>query len=246
MSDQRTPSSQARDAAADTIRALQVRLEASEHACDEFLSKVSHELRTPLNSMLGWLRLAQTGTLDTAQQQRALATIERNIRAQVALIDDLWEARQATAAQNADAAFRHSTRQSLECPPALNGLRVLVVDDEPDARDLLQSILSQCHAKVRAAASATEALDALETFVPNVVVSDIGMPDLDGYHLISEIRRRPPDRGGRVPAIALTAYARIEDRARCLRSGFQVHVPKPVEPVEILAIVASLAPTSAA
>lgn len=227
------------------VRELQTRLESSERAYDTFISKVSHELRTPLNSMLGWLRLVQSGTLDPAQQQRALSTIERNIRAQVTLIDDLLDAsRSGTAADTFTgvAPSPSDARRAVECPPALKGLRVLVVDDEPDARELLESIFSQCDAQVRAAGSAAEALEALESFAPNVLVSDIGMPEVDGYNLISEIRRRPAERGGRVPAVALTAYARTEDRRRCLSSGFQVHVSKPVEPVEILAIVASLAP----
>jgi len=225
-------------------RSLQSRLDDTERAYDAFISKMSHELRTPLNSMLGWLRLVQSNTLDPAQQQRALATIERNIRAQVTLIDHLLDAGRSgmTLLGEGEAAGTANRRRSMECPPALHGLRVLVVDDEPDARELLQSIFGQCRADVVAAGSAAEALDALDRFAPNVLVSDIGMPDVDGYHLISEIRRRPADRCGRIPAVALTAYARLEDRARALRSGFQVHVPKPVEPVEILAIVASLAP----
>lgn len=228
------------------LHSLQARLDAAERAYDTFVSKLSHELRTPLNSMLGWLRLVQSGTLDAAQQQRALATIERNIRTQVSLIDALLDARRPVdppGLAGADAAPAER-RRAIECPTALKGLRVLVVDDEPDARDLLQSILRQCQADVRAAGSAIEALDALEHFAPNVLVSDIGMPDLDGYDLISEIRRRPADRGGCVPAIALTAFSRVDDRRRCLSSGFQVHVPKPVEPAEILAIVASLAPVA--
>lgn len=224
------------------VRSLQARLDAAERSYDVVLSRASHELRTPLNSMLGWLRLVQSGVLDPAQQARALATIERNIRLQVRLIDELLDASRGDAAARA-APVPELTR-AVECPPVLKDLRVLVVDDEPDARELLCSILAHCRAEVRAAGSASEALDALDGFSPNVLVSDIAMPDLDGYYLISAIRSRPPDRGGRIPAIALTAYTRVDDRRRCLSSGFQVHVPKPVEPAEILAIVASLAPAT--
>jgi len=123
----------------------------------------------------------------------------------------------------------------------LSGVRVLVVDDEPDARALVKRLLENCEAVVTTAASASEALEALRRAKPDVVISDIGMPGEDGYALIRMIRALPPDEGGDVPAVALTAYARSEDRTRALLSGFQSHVAKPVEPTELVATVASLA-----
>ena len=123
----------------------------------------------------------------------------------------------------------------------LDGVSVLVVDDEPDANEVLHTLLSSCGAEVRVAASARQAIAILDRWRPAVVVSDIGMPEEDGYALIRELRRRPPDRGGRTPAIALTAYARIEDRVRILTAGFQMHVTKPVDPAEMVAVVASVA-----
>jgi PAS domain S-box-containing protein len=132
-------------------------------------------------------------------------------------------------------------RLTLECPPELEGLRVLLVEDEPDARDLLVAVLTQCRAEVRAVSNAEDALLQLEAWQPEVLISDIEMPGEDGYTLIRKIRRLPPERGGKIPAAALTAYARAEDRMRALLSGFQLHVPKPVEPAELTAVVASLA-----
>ncbi len=122
----------------------------------------------------------------------------------------------------------------------LDGLKILVVDDEPDTRDMLQAGLGQCGAEVTAAASAAEALAAIEKHAPDLVISDIGMPGEDGYELMRRVRALPAEAGGRVPAIALTAYARVEDRMHALRAGYQMHVPKPVELAELAAVAASL------
>jgi CheY-like chemotaxis protein/two-component sensor histidine kinase len=123
----------------------------------------------------------------------------------------------------------------------LAGLRVLVVDDHGDARDLIQRVLEDCGAEVLTASGAVEALDLLQDHRPDVLVSDIGMPDVDGYELLRRVRALGPANGGRVPAIALTAFARSEDRTRALRAGFLVHVSKPVDPSELVATVASVA-----
>ena len=122
----------------------------------------------------------------------------------------------------------------------LTGVRVLVVDDEPDARDLINRILSDCHAQVRTAASAGEALEALQQDIPDVLVSDLGMPDVDGFELLARVQQLGPEKGGKVPAIALTAFARSEDRLRALEAGFRAHISKPVEPSELIATVASV------
>jgi PAS domain S-box-containing protein len=132
------------------------------------------------------------------------------------------------------------TRGRLECPPSLAGVRVLVVDDEADTREMLSVVLGECEAEVRAVGSAAEALAVLDAWDAEVLVSDIGMPEDDGYELIRSVRARPASRGGGVPAVALTAYARLEDRMRALSAGFQMHVAKPVEPAELVMVIHSL------
>jgi CheY-like chemotaxis protein len=130
---------------------------------------------------------------------------------------------------------------STEACRQLAGLRVLVVDDEPDARELLRHLLEACEAMVDTAESADEALSMLESLRPDVLISDIGMPGDDGYALVRRVRALSPDRGGNTPAAALTAYARAEDRVNAILAGFQHHIAKPVEPAELFAVVASLA-----
>lgn len=125
--------------------------------------------------------------------------------------------------------------------PSLQGLRVLVVDDEPDTRELIREVLKECGAEVITSPSAADALVALEQHRPDILISDLGMPDEDGYSLITKIRALPPERGGDIPAAALTAYARAEDRMRVLRAGFQFHLPKPVDSAELVTVIASLA-----
>src|SRR5687767_12651490 len=122
----------------------------------------------------------------------------------------------------------------------LRGRRVLVVDDEFDARTLLTTMLERSGAQVLAVSSAREALDSMETWKPDVLIADIGMPVEDGYSLIRKVRALPSDRGGQTPALALTAYARTEDRIRALSEGYQMHLAKPVDRVELATIVGSL------
>ncbi|HEX5661018.1 MAG TPA: ATP-binding protein, partial [Polyangiales bacterium] len=366
--------------------------EAASRTKDDFLATISHELRTPLQSVLGWTHMLRSGSLDDANRQRALEAVERNAKAQAALIDDILDVSRIIAGKlrievlpvqlaevvraaldtvrpAADARgvrlqavldpdagtvlgdadrlqqvvwnllsnavkfsprdarvfvmlkrehsavelavsdegqgiaaeflphvfdrFRQAdasvTRKSsglglglsivkhvvelhggtvvaespgeglgalftvripiaplravepppervpsvipqLTCPPAIAGLRVLVVDDEDDARDLLRALLDHGGASVRAASNVREALALLKADPPDVLVTDIGMPEQDGYALIEQVRALPAERGGRTPAVALTAYARSEDRTRALLKGFNHHVAKPVDP----------------
>ncbi|WP_437868891.1 response regulator [Sorangium sp. So ce363] len=142
------------------------------------------------------------------------------------------------------ALMREGRSRSLACSESasnLGGLRVLLVEDDADARELLQEVLSQHHAEVTAVASAHEALAAFCADLPHVLVSDIAMPGEDGYELIRAIRQRPPQAGGDLPALALTAYARKEDQKRALEAGFHMHATKPIEPAALVAAVASLA-----
>jgi signal transduction histidine kinase/ActR/RegA family two-component response regulator len=369
---------------------------------DEFLATLSHELRTPLNAIVGWVKLLQSGGLDADTARRAVATIDRNAKAQTQLIEDILDVSRIVAgkvnlkvapvdleavAEGALDSVRHAAeakgitlhapgpgepvhevrgdpdrlqqvvwnllsnaikftprggnvwlrlghddgsaeievrddglgikpeflphvferfRQSdssstrphgglglglaiarhlvelhggtvevhsegegkgatfrvrlplavgagpaevralgpaapVSAAPRLSGVSVLVVEDEADTRELVRTVLGQLGADVRLAGSAREALRAIDDQPPDVLLSDIEMPEIDGYALMRTVRERSPDRGGLVPAAALTAYARSEDRLRALRAGYQVHLAKPVEPAELAAVVASLA-----
>lgn len=123
----------------------------------------------------------------------------------------------------------------------LAGLRVLVVEDEDDTRELLAIALEQCGAQVTAVGTVADALASFDPVPPDVLVSDLAMPDEDGFELIRQVRSRSSRNGGGVPAAALTAYARTEDRVRALASGFQRHLPKPLDPSDLIAAVAALA-----
>ncbi|HEX8745606.1 MAG TPA: PAS domain S-box protein [Pyrinomonadaceae bacterium] len=387
----------------------QARLEAEEanRLKDEFLATLSHELRTPLTAMLGWTRMLRTRMLDENTSQHALETIERNVRSQTQLIEDLLdvsriitgklrlETRPVELASVIEAAidsvqpaaeakeivlerqldptaspvpgdparlqqvvwnllsnavkftpkggrvlvalersesyaaisvtdtgigisheflpyvfdrFRqadssstrshgglglglaivrhlveihggaveaashgpqrgasftvklplmavnirgdeavegggHGTRGDgamLECPPLLRGLRVLVVDDEEDARQLLRAILVQCEAVVETAANAGQAIEAVRRARPDVLITDIGMPGEDGYDLLKRLRADLDPKVKELPAIALTGYASEGDRMRSLAAGFQIHLTKPVDPQSLVAALSRL------
>lgn len=130
--------------------------------------------------------------------------------------------------------------RAAENGPDLTGARILVVDDDPDARLLMGEILEAHGAEVRSVASAAEAYDAVPVFLPHVLLSDIAMPGEDGYSLIRRVRALPGEKGGAVPAAALTAFARSEDRNRALGAGFHMHIAKPIEPADLLMVVATL------
>jgi CheY-like chemotaxis protein len=119
----------------------------------------------------------------------------------------------------------------------IDDVRVLVVDDDADARDVMQRLLGMHGAEVTTAASAQEALDLIGSFQPNILISDIGMPQEDGYDLICRLRSLPPELGGRLPALALTAFARPEDGTRAVEAGYQLHLAKPVSPDELVRAV---------
>jgi len=125
--------------------------------------------------------------------------------------------------------------------PQLDDVRVLVVDDEPEALELVSAVLTTRGAEVVSVGSAGEAMEEMEKHHFDVLVSDIGMPETDGYQLISNVRKLSPERGGRIPAAALTAYAGVEHRIKVLSAGYQMHIPKPVEPAELATVVVSLA-----
>ena len=136
---------------------------------------------------------------------------------------------------------RAPTGMPVECPPALDGAHILVIDDERDSRALVKRILEECQAIVTMASSAEEGLAALRRQKADVIISDIGMPGTDGYQFIRSVRQLGEAEGGNSPAIALTAFARSEDRQRAMLAGFDMHIAKPVEPAELIAVVARLA-----
>ena len=392
----------------DSVRTAQLQAEVANQLKDDFIATVSHELRGPLNAMLGWTHLLSGGELDAASSARALQAIDRSVKAQSRLIEDLLDvsrvmsgkltlklrsvellelvqavlenARAAAAAKQIELAldlrstpervngdpdrlqqviwnlvsnaikftprggrvevsleragnnvvfqvrdsgrgiapdflpfifdrFRqaegtHSRKEpglglglaivrqltemhgglveahsggkdqgatftvSLPVPPlrmqrpalerepeederagavapaadpeALAGLRILVVEDDPEGRDMLQAVLTAWGASVTAASSAATALASLAERVPDLVLSDIGMPGEDGCDFLRRVRARPADLGGNVPALALTAYATEKDRACVTDAGFQGHLIKPVTPAELVATIRSL------
>jgi CheY-like chemotaxis protein len=118
-------------------------------------------------------------------------------------------------------------------------VHALVVDDEVDARDLIERVLQEQGATVSVAASGAEAMRIMETSEPDILISDVGMPDMDGYQLMRRIRASEP-KGRRLPALALTAFARAEDRKRALLAGYQSHVAKPVDMAELVIVIAGL------
>jgi PAS domain S-box-containing protein len=135
--------------------------------------------------------------------------------------------------------FEPST-DGFQRPEHIRGLRVLVVDDDDDARRLVSVILEQCGCQVVTAQCVDEAMQTLESTHPDIMLSDIGMPGQNGYDLIRKVRDLPRERGGDIPAAAITAYARAEDRQRLLHAGYSIHLPKPVEPAELVAVVSTL------
>jgi signal transduction histidine kinase len=122
---------------------------------------------------------------------------------------------------------------------SLKGVKILVVDDEPDARELIKRLLKDFNAEVETAESAHQAMRILKEYKPDILISDIGMPRDDGYEFIRQVRALSSEEGGAIPAIALTAFARSEDRTRAIMAGFQIHLSKPIEPSELVVIVGS-------
>lgn len=135
---------------------------------------------------------------------------------------------------------RQSTGRADDQAPNLQGVKILAVDDSSDTRELLSIVLESCGAIVTTASSVHDALDVFTDWKPDVLVCDIGMPERDGYEFIKVVRQLPREKGGNTPAIALTGYVRVEDRARALQAGYQMFVPKPIEAAELCSILADL------
>ena len=228
--------------------------ESASRAKDALLARVSLELRTPLNSILGWAHMLRYGSLDPVASRHGVETIERNAKVQARMVEELLEASRRTASpplpvtrlEDPDLGPARDPSPAKE-PAARSGgasslgaITVLVLDDEPDARELLGVILRAYGAEVLMAESAEQAMRLLVRHSPTVLVSDIGMPVMDGYALIRQVRSLDAETS-RIPAIALTAFARAEDRQRALAAGFQAHVTKPIAPDELVSLVRELA-----
>lgn len=149
----------------------------------------------------------------------------------------------AVAGENGNSGRAESDDVHAFSASVLNGVKVLVVDDEADSRDLLMTILQQCGSDVRCTESAAAAMQTFHEWNPDLLVSDIGMPNEDGYSLIRKLRELGSDRGREIPAMALTAYATDEDRLQALSAGFQIHIAKPIEPENFVASLASILET---
>jgi len=149
----------------------------------------------------------------------------------------VYQASQDTSAPPSTGSRSGAQRSSV----SLAGLRVLVVEDDPDARELVTAILEDAGAVVESAPSAATGFDAMRRFQPQLLVSDIGMPDEDGYSLIRRVRALAEDEGGAIPSIALTAYTRREDRETAIGAGFTLHMGKPVSPLALVTAVRALA-----
>ncbi|ARV60940.1 hybrid sensor histidine kinase/response regulator [Nostocales cyanobacterium HT-58-2] len=159
------------------------------------------------------------------------------LRVRLPLVKENSRAREQQSSRENSASTLLCTSTPL---PVLDGVQILVVDDETDTRDFLVAAVEMCGAEVIAVSSAIEAIQAISDHRLDILVSDIGMPEEDGYSLIRKVRMLPKEQGGDIPAVALTAYARTEDRTRSLFEGFQMHLSKPVEPEVLATVVASL------
>jgi CheY-like chemotaxis protein len=210
----------------------------------KLLELVSHELRQPLNAILGWTQILHADTLPPERVKHGLEVIQQNVRTQARMISDLLDSsrsaelraktvtlRPSLLSQATSASLpRNSEQRPPQIPPqVLSGLKILIVDDEPEAREFALWALCRHGAQTRAASSACEALIGFQEWNPDVLVSDIGMPEGDGCELLRRIRTLEQERGGRIVAVAMTAFARPEDRESCRAAGFAQHLSKPIE-----------------
>lgn len=209
-------------------RRLRVAVEEGGRAKDAFLAAVLNELQPTTRAMATWAAHLRERLSAASEAAQALEAIERNARLQQRIVGNLLE-----LSQPGQAALPHALEE-----PLLSGVRVLVVEDEAAARELLVKVLRVAGAETRAAASSSEALEMLGTWRPDIVLSDLGMRGDEGYVLIRAMRSLPAERGGCVPAAALTVAT--ESRSRATAAGYDAQLAKPVEPVALLATVARL------
>lgn len=230
-----------RDRAERTLEEMRAR--------DAVLGKLCHDFRTPLNAVVGWAHLIRKGELDPAQVERALQSIHRNARALTKLVVQLgdvagvspssaetlseltpssttWRTEALAAQERSDG--KEDRESDGDPKPILTGIHALVVEDDPDGSDLIEAVLKGFGASVTTAGTARDAWSALAQHPPDIIVSDLGLPDEDGFSLMRRIRRHALLSD--LPAIALSAYTSKRDVNEALAAGFQAHLAKPVEP----------------
>jgi CheY-like chemotaxis protein/GAF domain-containing protein len=231
-------------------RAARGALEQAGALKDQALAKLAHDLRAPLNAILGWSEILMSRLGSDAEHRNGFEVIRRNARLQAELLDALGDLNRVIAAKvAADTKPAELTAVVTSLapdapPPSLTGVRVLVIDDDADARDLVRMILVDAKADAITAGSADEGLALLRQIKPDVIVSDIGMAMRDGYQFIRLVRTMAPADGGRIPALALTGFVQAEDRVRALLAGYQDHISKPVKAGQLIEAVHRLAPTA--
>jgi PAS domain S-box-containing protein len=214
-------------------RKQRIATEEASRMKDGFLASVLHDLQSPIQAIATWARHLRRQVVPTSEAAAALDAIERNARTQDRIIADLLDL--SRVAHGEAPRPRHSAEE-----PLLSGVRVLVVDDDPGARETMVKVLAIAGAETKAACSSAEALDAVSAFRPDVLLSDIGMRGGDGYSLIRAVRALPAERGGCLRAAALTAVGEPQMASRAVAAGYDAQLEKPVEPVALLATVTRL------
>jgi CheY-like chemotaxis protein len=236
-----------RDYLGATLKRISQHLRLAECAQtkDDLLASLLHALRTPLNVILNWIQVWRSESADERVDVVATEMIEKSAKEQAELLANFERASLSLANPVSSLAALAGSTQIRKVAPSTPGLKtaprialrslervkILVVDDDRDSRTLLAIMLSQTGAQVIAVASVKEALAQFQSSVPDILISDIGMPGEDGYGLIRSVRQLSPEAGGIVPALALTAYAASDDHDKTLQAGFDAYLSKPVEPV---------------
>lgn len=209
-------------------------------AIDESASDLNHDLRTPLNAILGWTRLLLDNRLDAQRSRMALESIHRNVILQKEMLEK--QVLPLFAATREQAQRPRNDRGFLYHPTeALSGIKVLIVEDHGDSRRYYRQALRDRGARIRSAKSPTRAFQVLEAWRPDVVISNLRMKGESGLDFIRQLRMRPAAQGGNIPAAALTGAVTKKTRKEALEAGFQVFVGKPIEPADLVLVVARLA-----
>jgi CheY-like chemotaxis protein len=221
-------------------RKLRIATEEASRLKDGFLASVLSDLQPPVQAIATWAKHLRGQVAAASEPARALDAIEHSARAQDRIISSLLDVSRV-AGSNPSPPRASGARSSANDGPLLAGVRVLIVDDDPAARETVAKVLGIAGAQTKAASSSTEALDALGAFRPDVLLSDVHMHGGDGYVLIRAVRALPAERGGCLRAAALTARDEAEDAMRVMAAGYDAQLAKPVEPVALLATVARLA-----
>jgi PAS domain S-box-containing protein len=215
-------------------RKLRTATEEASRLKDGFLASVLSDLQSPAQAIATWAAHLRQQLPIASEAAQALDAIEHNARAQDRIIASLLDL--SRVAKGKPPVPRWPIDE-----PLLNGVRVLIVDDDPSARETMVKVLGIAGAETKSAASTSEALEALSAFRPDVMLSDVAMHDGDGYVLIRAVRALPAERGGCLRAAALTSRSQAEEGLRAVAAGYDAQLAKPVEPVALLATVARLA-----